>query len=162
MFSDVYVDRYEQYVKSFSEPEIILSIVCYALSLVCLLVHFVVYILAGKYRLVPDLNMLSISLAIFLVQVFVLVAPLAQRFLLLDSVFCAASGVLLHYCILASFTWSTVIAYDITKSVLSLEHPTFSAITYGHFVRYRIILTISITKLIIHRSINQSIGSLID
>jgi ABC-type enterochelin transport system permease subunit len=98
--------------------------------------HFAVYILAGKYRLVPDLNMLSISLAIFCVQIFFLVAPLAQRFQLLDSVFCAIIGILLHYCILSSFTWSSVIAYDITKSVLSLEHPSFATVTYSHYIRY--------------------------
>ncbi|OQV19552.1 hypothetical protein BV898_06326 [Hypsibius exemplaris] len=129
-------DEYDQNVNNFSDGEIILSIVCYTLSLICLGMHFFMYIMAGKYRLVPDLCMLSISLAIFLVQIFVLAAPLAQRFLLLDSIFCAISGVLLHYCILSSITWSTVIAYDITKSVLSLEHPSFASVTYTHFVRY--------------------------
>ncbi|XP_055351409.1 uncharacterized protein LOC129597766 [Paramacrobiotus metropolitanus] len=129
-------DEYDAYVAAFSNSEIILSIVCFALSLFCLILHFAMYILAGKTKLVPDLNMLSISATIFTVHLLLLLAPLVQYALSLNSVPCTVIGVVLHYMALASFSWSTVIAFDITKTVLSLENPSINSTTYANYIRY--------------------------
>lgn len=126
--------RYGEFVPSFSDSEIFMSIACFTLSVICLIMHFAIYISAGKYLLVPDLNMLSISLAIFLVHVFFLLAPLAQHYL--SGNLCAITGVLLHFFALSSFTWSFIIAYDITKTVASLEHPSYNSHAYSNFTRY--------------------------
>ncbi|GAU93010.1 hypothetical protein RvY_05010 [Ramazzottius varieornatus] len=125
-----------QYVDINSDAKIILSVVCYALSILCLLLHFTVYILAGKTRMVPDLTLLSISASIFFGQLFLLLSPIIQQQFLVDSPLCKASAVLLHYFILCIFTWSSVVAYDITKSVMSLEHSSFSSTEYSSFWRY--------------------------
>ena len=86
--------------------------------------------------MVPDLTLLSISASIFFGQLLLLLSPVIQQHFLVNSPLCKASAVLLHYSILCIFTWSSVIAYDITKSVSSLEHNSFTHTEYSSFWRY--------------------------
>lgn len=93
----------------------ILSIICTAISLGCLLLFAVVFWLVPSLHNLPGKCLLFLSICLFLGQLlFVIGSNLST-----DSPGCFASAILIHYFYLASFVWLLIISVQI--------HATFSS-----------------------------------
>ena len=108
-----------------------LSFVCGIISIVCLLLTIVVYMIP-KLQNQPGKILLCLSISLFLAQLIFLLAPNADT----NNLLCKILGILDHFLFLASFLWMNVMSFDVLK--------TFSSSFYNvennrkHFVYYSI------------------------
>ena len=88
-----------------------LSIIGGAISLLSLITTLITYAVHPQLRAGAGLNVISLSLSLFLAQT----AFLANTSALHNHVLCACIGALQHYCWLVAFCWMNVMAIDIWK-----------------------------------------------
>ena len=91
-----------------------LSFICGIVSVVCLLITSIVYMLP-KLQNQPGRLLLSVSISLCLAQVLFLAAPRAE----IDVVLCKTIGILDHFFFLASFMWMNVMSFDVFKTFSS-------------------------------------------
>ncbi|XP_013396799.1 G-protein coupled receptor Mth-like [Lingula anatina] len=92
----------------------ILTIVCIAISLVCLLIRIALQPFVALFQTFPGKLQLSLCLSLVLWKVFFLARPFAS--LSGDVSACIAVAALFHWSLLASFFWMNVIAIDLWKT----------------------------------------------
>lgn len=91
-----------------------LTTVCMNISLVCLALKAFVYAGYKDSRGYPSKCMLCLSSTLFFSHLLFL---LANSFPLLEAA-CVVSGIVLHYGFLATFSWASLMMFDIWKSIL--------------------------------------------
>ncbi|XP_014787680.1 uncharacterized protein LOC106881692 [Octopus bimaculoides] len=91
--------------------QIILTIVFGLLSLVALLAVLITYSLFSKLRNIPGINMMNLTLALFLADFIFLVSASVE-----SDAACITVAVSLHYLFLASFFWMNVMSYDLFRT----------------------------------------------
>lgn len=81
----------------FSAAQGLVSSICLIISLICLAVHILVYVLLPKLRNLPGMNLLSLSCSIFVAQLlFLTVVNIAVRVpfhFLIQSLYCLINSV---------------------------------------------------------------------
>lgn len=95
-----------------------LTIVCLSLSLACLLLKGVVYVLYRHSRSFSSKCTLCLSVTLFWSQ---LIFLLANSFKV-PAPFCAVLALVLHYGFLSTFFWTSVLSFDIWKNVAAVVH----------------------------------------
>ena len=85
-----------------------LTVIGLSLSIMCLLAVVMTYTRFKTLRTVPGLVLLSLSISLLAYQSTLLVSP----FVTLRTAGCKAVAILLHFMILNSFAWMTVMSYD--------------------------------------------------
>lgn len=95
-----------------------LTIICLSLSLVCLLLKGVVYVLYRHSRSFSSKCTLCLSVTLFWSQ---LIFLLANSFKV-PAPFCAVLALVLHYGFLSTFFWTSVLSFDIWKNVAAVVH----------------------------------------
>jgi hypothetical protein len=89
-----------------------LTVIGLSLSIACLLAVVMTYIHFTTLRTVPGLVLLALSLSLLAYQSLLLASPYVTS----GSAGCKAMAILLHWMILSSFAWMTVMSYDVSKT----------------------------------------------
>ncbi|XP_020912909.2 uncharacterized protein LOC110250642 [Exaiptasia diaphana] len=93
----------------------ILTLACMLMSIIGLLFVLVTYTLFAELRTTPGMNLINLSVAILLAQVLWIVGTWQTD----KPMVCTAIAVLLHYFFLASFMWTSIIAFDTWRAFQS-------------------------------------------
>ncbi|CAN8005571.1 unnamed protein product [Ixodes hexagonus] len=112
-----------------------LTLVCMLVSLICLMLKLVVYIFHKQYRSFSSQCTLCLSMTLFFTQLGFLI------FNVLDfgQNVCVAASIALHYGFLSTSFWTTVLSYDIWKTLILVRRtsgrcksfPLYSACGWG-------------------------------
>ena len=87
---------------------------CLIISLICLLIHLLVYSFVPKLRNLPGKCLMSLSFALFLTASSYIVSFNVQ--VSPDNLFCLSSALIRLYSLLAAFFWMSVMAFDVYKT----------------------------------------------
>ncbi|XP_054719373.1 G-protein coupled receptor Mth2-like [Uloborus diversus] len=119
------IDISREYLDNLS----ILTQIGLGISMVCLLLHLVVFCLVSELRNLPGYNLASLCLSLLLGYVFFIIANSTKVREL--KPFCTAAATITHFFLLSSFVWMSIMAFDVYKSLL---HATGSLrVTSAHF-----------------------------
>lgn len=99
------------YKRPGTEP--LLSVVLICLSLVCMLIHLSLYVYFKPLRNVFGLVLMSNISALFVALLVFLVALFKESEV--RGTPCVVMAIIQHYAFLASFTWTSVTAFDVTR-----------------------------------------------
>ncbi|XP_020615361.1 adhesion G-protein coupled receptor G2-like [Orbicella faveolata] len=91
-----------------------LQIITYAgcsVSVLSLLILLVVYCVFKELRTLPGKNLINLSFAMIFYHIFLFVAGLRNI-----QALCTGIAILLHYFLLCSFAWMSVMAFDVAKT----------------------------------------------
>lgn len=109
-----------------------LTIICISLSLVCLFLKGVVYVLYRTSRTFSSKCTLCLSATLFFSHLLFL---LGNSFDVSKPV-CAGFAVVLHYGFLSTFFWTSVLSYDIWKNVAAVR---LTSSRHGGFLVYALV-----------------------
>ncbi|XP_037509608.2 probable G-protein coupled receptor Mth-like 2 [Rhipicephalus sanguineus] len=96
-----------------------LTIVCISVSLLCLVLKLVVYLMSKEYRTFSSRCTLCLSMTLFFTQLFFLVFNVTN----FGRDVCVASSVVVHFGFLSTAFWTTVLSYDIWKTLILVRRP---------------------------------------
>lgn len=82
-----------------------------SVSVLSLLILVVVYCAFKELRTLPGKNLINLSFAMIFYHIFLFVAGLRN-----NQALCTVIAILLHYFLLCSFAWMSVMAFDVTKT----------------------------------------------
>ena len=103
-----------------------------SLSIVCLLLHILLFLIICKDRNLHSLNLFSMSCALFLAEtIFVFGANLCDTY-----VSCYVLSVFVYYFFLAAFLWMNVMSYDICRTFRSREIKSHSLSAFTRYSLY--------------------------
>ncbi|XP_037563228.1 uncharacterized protein LOC119442423 [Dermacentor silvarum] len=97
-----------------------LTIVCISVSLFCLVLKLVVYLMSKECRTFSSRCTLCLSMTLFFTQLFFLIFNVTD----LGRDVCVASSVVVHFGFLSTAFWTTVLAYDIWKTLILVRRPS--------------------------------------
>ncbi|XP_064639396.1 uncharacterized protein LOC135494955 [Lineus longissimus] len=100
---------------SYSDGTVVTSILLQTISMICLLVQFIVYLLLPGLRNTPGLTIMSLVVALFYAQFLLLVSGTAAG----QRGGCVFIAVAIHYFFLASFCWMCCLALDLALTFSS-------------------------------------------
>ena len=103
------------YYASFSIIQKYLTLVCLTISLTCLSLHIIIYIVLPRLRNLPGKQLLCLSISLFLAQIFFLTSKKAN----FNSNFCYVFACWFHYFWLSYFCWMNVMSITIFKAFKS-------------------------------------------
>ena len=86
-----------------------------ALSILSLIILIAVYVLIKEFKKLPGKIVMSLACALLVFQVLFFLTGVTGR-----PALCSAVAVVLHYFLLASFTWMNVLAVDMAFTFVSL------------------------------------------
>ena len=89
----------------------IITYVGCGISMVALILLLVIYIIVAELRTLPGKNLMSLSCAMLLYHTVYLLTGWTNQ-----PSFCTTVSVLLHYFLLSSFCWMSVMAFDVAKT----------------------------------------------
>ena len=93
----------------------IFSTVMMSISIICLLLHMIIFLILFKDRNLHSKNLFSMCLALFLAETFfIFSAEFCDSYLS-----CYILTVIVYYCFLSAFFWMNVISFDICKTFQS-------------------------------------------
>ncbi|KAL1421901.1 hypothetical protein MTO96_022610 [Rhipicephalus appendiculatus] len=96
-----------------------LTIVCISVSLICLVLKLVVYLMSKEYRTFSSCCTLCLSMTLFFTQLFFLVFNVTN----FGRDVCVAASVVVHFGFLSTAFWTTVLSYDIWKTLILVRRP---------------------------------------
>ncbi|XP_028399588.1 uncharacterized protein LOC114522997 [Dendronephthya gigantea] len=99
----------------FSTAEFNLTVVGYTSSIISLLLVLITYFLFSELRTLPGKMTICLAIALLFSQLFFLVDIFGD----FSGSLCKGIAIILHYLYLASFSWMTVLAYDVAKTFTS-------------------------------------------
>ncbi|KFM83512.1 G-protein coupled receptor Mth2, partial [Stegodyphus mimosarum] len=114
-----------------------LSQIGLGISIVCLLLHLLVFVLVPVLRNLPAYNLASLCLSLFIGYLFTMITD--DEDFNKNRNLCIASAVLIQYFFIASFLWMSVIAFNIYRSLLQATrnlricHTEFTLKKYGSY-----------------------------
>ncbi len=103
----------------FDTVQVILTIVGTILSLIALLLSLITYIIFPALRNLPGKSVMSLIAALFTAQLLFLFVSNATD----NQTFCTAVAVVLHYVWLASFSWTSAIAFYLSRTLGTQARP---------------------------------------
>ena len=125
--------------------EFIVSVVCTSISLLCLLIVFVIYCCFTALRTLPGLNNMALVLSLFFSQLFYVFGGGVE----IKAVWlCGAIGLLLHYCLVASFLWMGVCTFHMMMVFVFISKRSGSENTRTAFIRYAVIANVATAALV--------------
>jgi len=86
----------------------ILTLVCMVISIIALVFVLVTYSLFTELRTLPGINLMNLSISILLAQLLWILGSGQTD----TPIACTVIAVLLHYFLLVSFVWTSIIAFD--------------------------------------------------
>ena len=93
----------------------IMSSVLIIISLVCLVLHMIIFIMLPKRRNIPSMNLFSMTVSLFMAEfMFLTFFQLKVK-----SVICIVTGVLMYYFLCVSFLWMNIMSIDIFRTFYS-------------------------------------------
>ena len=92
-------------------PLQILTYVGSSVSILSLLILLVIYCVFKELRTLPGKNLMNLSFAMIFYHIFLFVAGFRNI-----QVLCTAIAILLHYFLLCSFAWMSIMAFDVVKT----------------------------------------------
>ena len=148
--SDSYFSSKNEFIRTFLEKnpyavEIIVSVICTSVSLACLLIVFVTYCCFTALRTLPGLNNMALVLALFFAQLFYL---MGGTFEIKTIWICEAIGLLLHFCLLASFFWMGICTFHMMMVFVFISKRSGSENTRAAFIRYTVIANLAAALLV--------------
>ena len=98
----------------------ILVPVCYSVSMTCLMMTFIIYLVSPPLRNVPGLMLMNLIIALFLAQLSYLISSYG-----VFPHWCQFLGATQHYFWLTAFAWMACITVDIYQclSIMQVSHP---------------------------------------
>ncbi|KAL3864223.1 hypothetical protein ACJMK2_005927 [Sinanodonta woodiana] len=135
--------------------DVILSVVCTSISLVCLLITFLVYLSIPKLQTIPGKNNMLLMLNLFLAQVMYLVFVMSSNF---TDWLCKAIGILLHFLWLSTIFWLNICTFHMLKTFIWLRKPEAHRKTSSKLILIYCITVITASVLFVAINI---IGSLV-
>ncbi|KAL3864229.1 hypothetical protein ACJMK2_005933 [Sinanodonta woodiana] len=117
----------------------ILSIVCTSMSLLCLLLTLIVYLVFPKLRTVPGKNNMLLVINLFMAQAMYLAFVFTPAS---ASSTCKSVGVLLHFFWLSAIFWMHVCTFHMLKVFVRLNKPNSKASTSKTIVMYTIFVIV--------------------
>ena len=121
-------------IQTYNGPsaESIFFIVMMAVSIVCLFLHMVIYLITFKHRNLHSTNLFTLSIALFIAETcFVFGANFCS-----DYISCYVMTVIVYYFFLVAFLWMNVISFDICKTFHSQSLKYESNRTYLRYFFY--------------------------
>ncbi|KAK3590084.1 hypothetical protein CHS0354_041127 [Potamilus streckersoni] len=119
--------------------DVILSVVCTSISLLCLLLTLIVYLLFPTLRTVPGKNNMLLVINLFMAQAMYLVFVFTPTSV---GSICKAVGVLLHFFWLSAIFWMHVCTFHMLKVFVRLNKPNSKTSTSKTIVMYTIIVIV--------------------
>ena len=120
-FSQMYERRFVRKVRNATEKEIVLVVLTYvglSVSILSFLLVLVTYTLFEELRTLPGIYLMNLCLAHLLVNLLHLATGNVE-----SKVACSVIAVLLHYFLLVSFTWMSIIAFETWKVFSKIRVP---------------------------------------
>ena len=101
----------------------ILVPICYSVSMSCLMITFLIYLIIPPLRNVPGLMLMNLVVALFLAQMTYLIS--SYGVFINSPHWCQLLGATQHYFWLTAFAWMTCITVDIYQCLSSIQisHP---------------------------------------
>ena len=101
----------------------ILVPICYSVSMSCLMITFLIYLVTPPLRNVPGLMLMNLIMALFLAQMTYLIS--SYRIFINHQHWCQFLGAIQHYFWLTAFAWMACITVDIYQCLSSIHvsHP---------------------------------------
>ncbi|KFM83538.1 G-protein coupled receptor Mth2, partial [Stegodyphus mimosarum] len=93
-----------------------LSQIGLSISMVCLVLHLLVFVLVPALRNLPGYNLASLCFSLFICYLFSIFTD--SENLSKNRNMCIATAVLIQYFFMASFLWMSVIAFDVYRALL--------------------------------------------
>lgn len=116
------------------------TVIGLSLSITCLLAVVMTYIRFKTLRTVPGLVLLALSLSLLAYQGLLLASPYVTS----GTPGCKAVAILLHFMILNSFAWMTVMSYDVSKTfsqnggyMIAVDHCFLHLTTYIYKISWK-------------------------
>jgi hypothetical protein len=107
------LDSWTQSPFDVSFGQILLTGISLYTSIVCLIIHLLVYAILPKLRNLPGKNLVSLSSSLLIAHIsFVTLSHLEAN----RRIGCVLNAITIHYSYLASFCWMSVMAYDVCKT----------------------------------------------
>ncbi|XP_038045550.1 uncharacterized protein LOC119720088 [Patiria miniata] len=116
-----------------SEPLTLVNFLGFVISMAALVATFATYLTFSELRNVPGAAIMSLCAALFVAQL-LSVTALGST---LNSSVCVTIAVVLHYLWLSTFTWQTVLAWDLRKTFAS-NRPSLGASKMKRFFLYSV------------------------
>ena len=125
--------------------EFIVSVTCTSISLLCLFIVFLTYCCFKPLRTLPGLNNMALVLTIFFAQLFYLLGGAVE----IKAIWlCETIGLLLHFCLVASFFWMGVCTFHMMMVFVFISKRSGSENTQMSFIRYTVIASLAATVLV--------------
>ncbi|XP_046571892.1 uncharacterized protein LOC124280058 [Haliotis rubra] len=144
-----------------SEAEVIVSIVCTVLSLVCLLLTFITYCLFKTLRSTPGKNNMNLTVTLFAAQLLYLVGSGKSD----TKGLCEAMGIFIHYLWLSVFSAMGVCSFHMFRVFTTLRNREDSSERRRKFLQYCVFIygvpaILVVATLVVHIIISEgaSIG----
>lgn len=100
----------------------VISTVLISISLICMVVHVVIFALLPKRRNIPSMNLCSMTLSLFVSElVFVALFYFNENYPL-----CVVIAIIIYYFLTSSFLWMNVMSIDICRTFHSQTYKTKS------------------------------------
>jgi hypothetical protein len=126
------LDSWTQSPSDASFGQILLTKISLYTSIVCLIIHLLVYAILPKLRNLPGKNLVSLSSSLLIAHIsFVTLSYLEAN----RRVGCVLNAITIHYSYLASFCWMSVMAYDVYKTFGRTSRRSTSSKRYI-FIKY--------------------------
>nr|XP_054762317.1 uncharacterized protein LOC129268859 [Lytechinus pictus] len=106
----------------------ILGHVLFAISSTCLLATLITYIAFSTLRNRQGVSIMNFIVALFFGQILLQYVRLSVSGLVIP---CIVAAVLSHFFFLASFVWTTILAWDLSRSFAASNMKTFSSSSFG-------------------------------
>ena len=90
------------------------TLICVIISEICLLIHIIFGFVTPDFKNLSGKNLQSLCLSLFFAFGFFLCAQFVPSY----SEYCVIVAVLIHYFFLAAFCWSSVLAFDVYRTLL--------------------------------------------
>jgi hypothetical protein len=107
------LDSWTQSPFDASFGQVLLTGISLYISIVCLIIHLLVYAILPKLRNLPGKNLVSLSSSLLIAHISFVTLPYLEANRRIGCVLCAIT---IHYSYLASFCWMSVMAYDVCKT----------------------------------------------
>ncbi|RXG57545.1 G-protein coupled receptor Mth [Armadillidium vulgare] len=126
-------------------PMKILSLLLLTISMICLALHMIIFLLLPKRRNIPSMNLFSLSFALFISELIYACFFNYQSL----TILCQVSAILLYYFLSSAFIWMNVMSIDICRTFRSSTYKIKSKKVFVQYSLYAWILPVFPTTIVI-------------
>ena len=128
------------------DTEVILSIVCTSVSMLCLVIVLVTYSIFSSLRTLPGLNNMGLSLSLLLAQLLYLLGGVIE---ITADWLCKTLGILLHFSLLNSYFWMLVCTFHMMRTFVFISKLTAPENKISKFVKYTVFVILASALLVV-------------